>query len=216
MMKELKKLLAEREIPFHSENNRIMCFPHVVNIATQHIIKSLTNPELMGDDDIYDIDQEHADGDDGENGDGDNNADEADNKEGSADSEDGDEDEDSIGEDDGDDDKQDQGNNGTRKGASTYQGACQEDPISLCRKIARAVRSSTQRRDEFDEIITNGNSKGWFQVEGQVVQVSQLQLLLDVKTRWDSTFTMLKRFIELQPVRIESMTYNLHFNPLLL
>ena len=37
MMKELKKLLADREIAFHADDNRIMCFPHVVNIATQRV-----------------------------------------------------------------------------------------------------------------------------------------------------------------------------------
>ena len=196
-MKELKKLLAEREIPSHSEDNRIMCFPHVVNIATQHILQGLSDPELMGDD----ID----DNDDADQGGGgeDGNDNEADNdKEGSAEEEEDDDDEDE----EGNDDDEDKGNNTMRRGASNYHDACGEDPINLSRKIARAVRSSGQRRDEFDEMITNGNTKKWFQVDGQVVEVPQLQLLLDVKTRWDSTFTMLKRFIELQPVRIVSAT----------
>lgn len=89
-----------------------------------------------------------------------------------------------------------------RKGAENYEDACREDPINLSRKVARTVRLTDHRRVEFDDMITNGNKKGWFVVEGDVVQVSQLQLLLDVRTRWDSTFIMLKRLIELQPVRV--------------
>lgn len=132
-MKELKKLLAEREISFHSENNRIMCFPHVVNIATQRILQALTNPNLMGDDsednnDDADQGGELADGEDGEDGE---------DAEDGEDGEDG-EDEDSE-EDDDDDEEEDHGNNTMRRGASTYEAACQEDPINLCRKIARAV-----------------------------------------------------------------------------
>lgn len=200
MMKELKKLLADREIAFHADDNRIMCFPHVVNIATQRVLQALSDPQagFVDDDDIYKSgDDDYANqsgGDDGGNEDNNKDNDEGDVNEDSDESE-SDDDSDS-------DDEDDKGNNTLRKGADSYKDACQQDPISLCRKVARAVRSSGKRRDEFDELVTNGNLKGWFQVEGQTFQVAQLQLLLDVKTRWDSTFAMVKRFIELQPVRI--------------
>jgi hypothetical protein len=202
MMKELKRLLAEREVSFHSNDNRIMCFPHVVNIATQNIIRALTNPDLMDDDEDEneaDNDEDNSDEDNGDEVNGDEDNGDEDNSD--------EEDDDEQDEDDDEEDEDDQGqrgNNMLRKGASNYQDACRENPIDLCRQIARTVRSSGQRRDDFDEMITKGNIKGWFKVDGQVVQVSQLQLLLDVKTRWDSTFTMMKRFIELQPVCIVS------------
>jgi hypothetical protein len=202
MMKELKKLLADREIAFHADDNRIMCFPHVVNIATQRVLRALSDPQagFMDDDDIYKSDDDDANqsgGDDGGNEDNNKDNDDGNVDEDSDDSDESDDDSDS-------DDEDDEGNNTLRKGADNYKDACQQDPISLCRKVARAVRSSGKRRDEFDELVTNGNLKGWFQVEGQAFQVAQLHLLLDVKTRWDSTFAMVKRFIELQPVRILS------------
>jgi hypothetical protein len=59
-------------------------------------------------------------------------------------------------------------------------------------------------RDAFDDVITNGNSKGWFKA-GQplkVVQLKRLQLLRDVRTRWDSEYYMLNRLCELCPVHI--------------
>jgi hypothetical protein len=57
----------------------------------------------------------------------------------------------------------------------------------------RVLRSSSSRRDAFDQHIRDGNEKGWF-------DVGQLQLLRDVKTRWDSVYYMLRRLRELQPV----------------
>jgi hypothetical protein len=197
MMKELKKLLAEREIAFHSDDNRIMCFPHVVNIATQHILRALTNPP-DDDDKFYDDGADQGGAHAGGTGEDNNEVNKANND----DADTSNDSDNSTDEEDNDQGRR--GNNIMRRGASNYQDAIQEDPINLCRKVARTVRSSGQRRDEFDEMVTNGNTKEWFRVDGQVVQVSQLQLLLDVKTRWDSTFIMMKRFIELQPVCIIS------------
>ena len=58
-MKELQALLVKREVAFHHLNNRIMCYPHVINICTAHIIaastrvsqKYLDSNGLDGDDD---------------------------------------------------------------------------------------------------------------------------------------------------------------------
>jgi hypothetical protein len=61
------------------------------------------------------------------------------------------------------------------------------------------------RRDAFDDLITNGNAKGWFR-QGQpprVVQVPHLQLLRDVQTRWDSVYHMLKRLRIMRPVSLD-------------
>lgn len=81
------------------------------------------------------------------------------------------------------------------------------DPITHARKVVRAIWGSGMRRDAFEELIGNGNSKGWFK-SGQppkVVQVESLQLLRGVQTRWDSEYYMLNRVHELRPVS--------HLNP---
>ena len=195
MMKELQKLLEAREIPFDAGDTRLSCFPHVVNLATQCILQSLTNTDLMGETDIFEDDDDEDVGARAGNGE---------DSEDSSDDENDDDDDDGGNSDDDDDDDDDAG---PRKGATTYQDACVSDPITLCRKIARTVRSSGQRRDEFDELIMKGNTRGWFKVSGESVQVPLLQLLLDIKIRWDSTFNMIKRFIELQPVRYPILVF---------
>jgi hypothetical protein len=76
------------------------------------------------------------------------------------------------------------------------------DPIAHARKVVRAIRGSGMRRDAFDEVILNGNSKGWFKNgEGKAVKIRSLQLLRDVLTRWDSVYHMINRLRELRPVR---------------
>jgi hypothetical protein len=75
----------------------------------------------------------------------------------------------------------------------TFEDAVKQDPVALGRNIVCVLRSSSSRRDAFDQHIRDGNEKGWF-------DVGQLQLLRDVKTRWDSVYYMLRRLRELQPV----------------
>ena len=43
---ELKRLLKVRDIDFCALDNRIMCFPHIINICCQHLIDSFTNSAL--------------------------------------------------------------------------------------------------------------------------------------------------------------------------
>lgn len=74
------------------------------------------------------------------------------------------------------------------------------DVIALCRNTVRAIRASGQRILQFEDTIKLGNEKGWFKVEGQTVQVREVQLLRDVRTRWDSVYSMIQRFLELRPV----------------
>jgi hypothetical protein len=74
-------------------------------------------------------------------------------------------------------------------------------PITLARAVVRAIRGSNLRREEFNEVITQGNSKGRFKsVDGEVITVRPLQLLRDVRTRWDSCYRMLERLQGLRPV----------------
>ncbi|CDO76573.1 hypothetical protein BN946_scf184831.g9 [Trametes cinnabarina] len=41
MMRALERLLDQVGVPFDSKGNRIRCFPHIVNIAVQHILEEL-------------------------------------------------------------------------------------------------------------------------------------------------------------------------------
>jgi hypothetical protein len=78
----------------------------------------------------------------------------------------------------------------------TIENAVKRDPVALGRNIVRLLRSSGQRRETFDQLIRDGNKSGWFETK-----VPELQLLRDVKTRWDSVYLMLRRLRELRPVR---------------
>jgi hypothetical protein len=74
-------------------------------------------------------------------------------------------------------------------------------PITRGRNVVRAIRGSGMRRDAFDEAIENGNAKNYFTSDGGApVVVKSLQLLRDVRTRWDSTYHMLSRLREMRPV----------------
>jgi hypothetical protein len=92
----------------------------------------------------------------------------------------------------------------TPSSRQTYEEAIKRDPIALGRSIVRVIRASGQRRDAFDDLISSGNTKDWFRVkmgDKEIsVQVKLLQLLRDVRTRWDSVFYMLRRLRELRPV----------------
>jgi len=61
---------------------------------------------------------------------------------------------------------------------------------------------SDKRREAFDEVVRDGNRKGWFKA-GQppkAVLLKELQLLRDVRTQWDSVYLMLNRLREMRPV----------------
>jgi hypothetical protein len=76
-------------------------------------------------------------------------------------------------------------------------------PVPKARSAVRVIRASGMRRDEFNTVIKNGNEKGWFRQGNppRVIQVKYLQLLRDVRSRWDSMYPMLQRLREMRPVR---------------
>jgi hypothetical protein len=76
-------------------------------------------------------------------------------------------------------------------------------PVPKARSAVRAIRASGMRRDEFNAVIKDGNERGWFRQGSppRVIQVKPLQLLRDVRTRWDSMYPMLQRLREMRPVR---------------
>ena len=53
-----------------------------------------------------------------------------------------------------------------------------------------------------------GNANGWFKDNaGQVVVLATKELLRDVRTRWDSTFIMLRHFIDMRAVSVSGIFY---------
>jgi hypothetical protein len=82
----------------------------------------------------------------------------------------------------------------------SFEAACAQDPIARLRKIVMAIRSSGQRRDALMKWIEDGNRNGLFVLENTPVQIQPMQLLRDVRTRWDSTYLMIKRCIEMRLV----------------
>ena len=95
-----------------------------------------------------------------------------------------------------------------RPATQTYEQACACDPIALGRHIVSGIHASGQRHEEFETVIIDGNLRGHWeeqvqlrQVDGKV-QVTRLQLLCDVDTRWDSVYTMCRHLRILQQVSI--------------
>ena len=80
------------------------------------------------------------------------------------------------------------------------------DSLKCAQRLICVLRSSDQQQQGFRVFIQDGNEHGWFTVkddEGKrsPVQVPDLQLMRDVKMRWDSVYMMLERLRQLQPVR---------------
>jgi hypothetical protein len=77
------------------------------------------------------------------------------------------------------------------------------DPIKRARRIVRIVRSSDQRKQAFKKVINTGNHSGWFRShDNEVIELPDLELLCDVKTRWDSVYCMIERLLVLRPVSV--------------
>ena len=157
MLQYLQKLFEEREIfSFDAKENRIMCFPHIINIAVQHVLRKMSSVEAPEDDDNFAVLIDNSNTDEG------------------------------------------------RGFGQSFEAACAQDPITCIRKIVMAIRASGQRRDALTIWIETGNKSGLFVLNGKPVQIQAKQLLRDVRTRWDSTYQMLKRSIEM---RLVSLTF---------
>ena len=149
-MQELDQLIQSCKIPFDTQDRKIMCYSHVIDLSRGRIVDGLSRVNTRSDTSDWDADELP-----------------------------------SLIE-------------------PTYTDAIARDTISHARTVVRVIRGSGMRRDAFDDVITNGNSKGWFKA-GQplkVVQLKRLQLLRDVQTRWDSEYYMLNRLRDLCLVHI--------------
>ena len=89
----------------------------------------------------------------------------------------------------------------------SYEDAVAYDPIALCQSTVRAVHASCGQHDHLVE-IADGNKKGWFKSTEDpaiTIQVKQLQLVHDMKVRWDSLYFMINQFHKLHPVCLNSI-----------
>src|SRR5712691_11571183 len=216
-MRELEVLLKrhDKTIKFDHLNNRICCYPHIINICSSHIIASSTRiskkfletlKSECGGDFVY----SNIEGDnDGDNNNNDNNNDN----------------------DNANDNDDNDNNNGGRSFARDipeltldderidilddevrdwYTGL-KLDPIKRARRIVRIVRSSDQRKQGFKDVINNGNDSGWFKSDdNEVLELPNLELLHDVKTRWDSVYRMIERLLLLRPVSVHIYGHPFH------
>ena len=79
------------------------------------------------------------------------------------------------------------------------------DPLRCAQKLIQFLRSSDQRREGLRKFIEDGNRHEWFTGKDDngkriPLHIPQLELLRDVKTRWDSVYMMLECLRQLRPV----------------
>ena len=193
-MEKLQSLLDEREtltkVGFDCLDHRIRCYAHIVNICSSHIVASVTSTSKSYLSDLkVPVDTNYvASGD-------------------------------QLGDDS--DDEPDDNNPGPGHDTISLEPAqCfdargdaelerwfagfKRDPLRRARRLIQFLRSSDQRREGLRKFIEDGNCRGWFTGKDNgkriVLHVPQLELLRDVKTRWDSVYMMLERLRQLRPV----------------
>src|SRR6266404_3865058 len=181
-------------IRFDRFNNCIHCFPHIINICTSHVIQSCTRSSEKI---IKSLGSEHG----SSNVESDDDRDNINND---------DDDYDYNDEDDDDDgrafipqtgpelqfDKRKLSALGAEEQAWLKAAKC--NPVKRACKVICIIWSSDTRKQDFKQVIINGNKSGWFQdSKGAVIQVANRELLCDVKTRWDSVYLMIGRLLEL-------------------
>jgi hypothetical protein len=84
---------------------------------------------------------------------------------------------------------------------AAYIEALRRDPIAFGRDIVRVVRASSLRRESFHNTVTTGNQMNWFtDDDGEPTQLPIIELLRDVKSRWDSIYFMINRLRTLRQV----------------
>jgi hypothetical protein len=87
----------------------------------------------------------------------------------------------------------------------TWAKGMKRDPLRCARRVIRLLHSSDNHRTKFQAFIKNGNICHMFNrkdADGNLIPttVEQLELLRDVKMRWDSVYLMLLHLRELRPI----------------
>ncbi|KAG6913682.1 hypothetical protein DXG01_005186 [Tephrocybe rancida] len=99
------------------------------------------------------------------------------------------------------DDDSNKDSNKDDEGGETSSGKKGSKLLRKVCKLVTSLRVSGQQVDTLNAMIVIGNEQGWWQHPDdhtKAVKVVACKLLLDVPTRWDSTFAMLQRLQELQ------------------
>ena len=196
-MQELESLLKSREksINFDEKNNHVQCFVHIINICSSHLINAMSNSNCAKvsetNDEIYESESEF---------DSDSESDIV--RDDESDTEEEEED------DEDDDDK--------RKLAlgkvHPWSTALKCNPLKHAWKLIHFLQASNQRRGLLRMTIIDGNEHRWFFLKSkkgirEQVNLPVVQLLKNVKMRWDSVYLMLERLITLRLV-----SYLFHFH----
>jgi hypothetical protein len=192
-MEELQRLLVKHEIAdvvnFDHLNNCVRCYAHIINICTSHVVSSFTSTSksyLSGLNVPLDPDYAtccNSDHDDELNPLDDEFS-------------------------DNEDYEFELPGCYSRQGNSRFKAwaeGIKRDPLRHARRVIRLLRSSGEHRQGFQKFIQDGNEHRWFTTKDSngkrlAVVVPELQLLRNVKTRWDSVYMMLLRLRELRPV----------------
>jgi hypothetical protein len=79
------------------------------------------------------------------------------------------------------------------------------NPIGAAHAVVRSIQASGTCRDAFNSIVKNSIMDGWFKDSqpSEATTVGHVQLLRDVRTRWDSMYYMLERLRKMRPVRLD-------------
>lgn len=189
----LESLLNHREnaaeIGFDSEDHRIRCYAHIINICSSHIVASTTPTSKSYLSELkVPIGSDHV------------VLDDSDDEAGSDDDEDFDF--------DGGIKKPHLAKSFDDKGdpiLKRWLSGIKRDPVRRARQLVNFLRASDQRKEGLRKAIQRGNKSNKFigkDDKGKpiVVKVPELELLKDVKTRWDSVYMMLERLRQLRPV----------------
>ena len=141
MMKHLKGLLAEHELPleFHAQDRCTIYFPHVINICVQHIIDMFSDPDL----EKIALTWVSA-------------------------------------------------FNGNMVDKDFYIKAVKKNPVALGHAIICVIHASGLWHDEFSTTVQSENLHSWFKTPASAVAIiSEFQLLLDIRTQWNSMYFMI-------------------------
>ena len=89
--------------------------------------------------------------------------------------------------------------------SDAYFKGIKRNPLKRARNLVRFFRGSDQRKELLQETIRDGNERSWFSEVDESgasvpIEVPEVQLLRDVKTRWDSVYHMLTCLIDLRQV----------------
>ena len=182
-MEELQSLLAKCEmadvVSFDHLNNRVWCYTHIINICSSHIIASFTSTSksyLAGL--KVPLNCNYPTHNDSDSNDKSSYS---------------------------DDNVNDKGYKFKLPGCYDHQGnskfrawakGIKRDPLRPARRVICLLHSSDKHRKGFQKFIQDGNRHGWFTMKDgdgkcTAVVVPELQLLRDVKMRWDSVYLML-------------------------